>query len=257
MKRLLTVLSLSFIYALWLGVHSVFAQSPSMKFVLANPGAPIKVGDTFSVKILIDTTGIDTINGDALFTFEPAKVSINTAVTGDFFTYFSSSPLGGYTDKYLVSSWEESVAHAKKTTTSDTLFATLTLSAVSEGTTTLSFDCTTGSESDTNINRTDSRDIITCPLQPLSFTIGAGGGGSTVPTTVPGGVNTTPTNTPVPTATRTPTPTSRPTSPPVVTQLPQSGGTTNEIPRAGIFGPTLLFAGLGALLTMAGVLIIL
>ena len=262
-QKVFIILFTSFTFSLWLGIRPVMAQSASMSFVLADPGTTVNVGDTFQVNILINTQGIDTINGDALFTFEPANIRVDSAASGNFFTYFASSSLDGYNDKYLVSSWEESVAHAKKTS-SDTLFATLTLSALKEGTTSLSFDCTTGSEADTNVNRaSDSQDIISCPLTPLSILIGAEttsptpGLGTTVAPTQPG--SSLPTSTPKPTATRTPTPTRKPTATkaPVPTKSGNGGGSITELPRAGVFGPTIFLAGLGTLLTVVGVLIIL
>lgn len=221
----------------------------TFKFELVNPETPINAGTDFQVKILINTAGIDTISGDALVVFDESKVSVNSAVTGDFFTYFSSNPLGGHSDKYLVSSWEESVAHAKSSS-SDTLFATMTLSPKASGTTSLSFECATANEADTNINQaSDSGDIVKCPLDPLSITIGAG---STTP--VPTSA-VTPTS--VPTLIPTPTvvqPTKVPIPATVVpTSIQQRYGDTTP----GTTEVTIAALGLGTLLTFIGVLFIL
>src|SRR3989338_3609490 len=99
-KRLLILMILVFMLSLWAGLRpgSVLAQSASMSFVLADPGTTINVGDAFAVNILINTQDIDTINGDALFTFEPVNIRVDSASTGNFFTYFASSPLDGYND---------------------------------------------------------------------------------------------------------------------------------------------------------------
>lgn len=252
-KALLT----SFIVVGLFLVSSVFAtgaHAQVFKFQLANPSASIKVNDTFQVKVLINTAGVQAINGDALFTYDPVKVSMDTAATGNFFTYFSANPLGGSTTKYLVSSWEESVGNAKSSS-SDTLFATLSLTAKSQGTTNLAFDCTAGTESDSNINRaSDSKDVIVCPLSPLSLTIGAPSGPSATPT--PG-----PSSTPGPTATPTikltpspsSTPSATPTKGPTNTPRPQ----VSELPRSGTTEITMAVLGIGAVLTLVGILIIL
>lgn len=89
--------------------------------------------------------------GTLYLSYNATKITVNSAQSGNFFTYFSANNLGGTNSKYLVSSWEN-VIYAKQTST-DTLFATISLSAKEAGTTIISFDCTPGSENDSNINR--------------------------------------------------------------------------------------------------------
>lgn len=224
-------------------VNAAYAQV--FKFELGTAAGDVKVGSPVQVKILINTAGQQTINGDALFTFDPSGISVDSATTGNFYTYFSALPLGGSTTKYLVSSYEESVAHAKSTST-DTLFATLNLTLKSSPTT-LSFDCTSGTGSDSNINRSsDSKDIIVCPLTPLTITASG-------PTVTPG--TPTATLTPGPTSTPSATPTKKPTSTPVPTNTPKP--TATELPRSGSIEITTFALGIGALLTVVGVLFIL
>ncbi|MBI5452710.1 hypothetical protein HY945_04555 [Candidatus Gottesmanbacteria bacterium] len=231
----------------------VYAQY--FKFQLGNPTAAIKVGDNFDVKVMINTNSIQTINGDALINFEPSKLTIDPALvkTGNFYTYFSANTLGGTTNKFLISSWEESVARPKSSST-DTLYATMTIKANSAGTATLSFDCTAGSEADSNINQaSDSKDIINCSaLQPLTINIGSASG----PTLTPG-PTAIPTTalTPSPTSTPSATATPRPTSTPVPTNTPKP--TVAQLPRAGTAEITVLGLGLGTLLTVVGILFIL
>ena len=240
MKKLLIFAFCGILFFLTATVNAAYAQI--FKLELADPAVPIAVGGNFQVKILINTGGQPAINGDALLSFENTKLGITLTQTGNFFSYFSANPLGGTANKYLVSSWEESVAHAKSSTT-DTLFATMTLTAKAAGTTSLSFDCTAGNEADSNINRSsDSQDVINCSsLTPLSLTIGGGGG-----VTPRGG---SPTLAPLPTATP------RPTNTPVPTSTPRP--TISILPRSGTAEVTFGVMAAGIFLTVIGVLSIL
>jgi hypothetical protein len=251
MKRnILTILlTLSlFITSAW--ANEVHAQY--FKFNLKTPQAQVAVGQPAELSVLINTTGQQAINGDVLFTFDPAAVTINSAKNAEpvFFTYFSASPLGGAANKYLLSSWEESVAHAKSSTT-DTVMATINFTLKSSCAT-LTFDCTAGTESDSNINRaSDSKDIIACPLTPLTV---CGAGSSTIAptaTTAPTTPTVTVVATATPTATRTPTP--QATSTPIPTNTPRP--TVSELPRTGAAEVTMLGLGIGTLFVIAGVML--
>jgi hypothetical protein len=279
MKHLTRILVFIFCMLAFLRVADA-AYAQSFKFQLSNVTQTIQVGSQFQVRVMIETGNQQTINGDALINFDPNKVSIDNATSGNFFTYFSAVPISGTSNQYLVSSWEESVAHAKSTA-ADTLFATLTLTAKQAGSTALSFECTSGSEADSNINRSsDSQDILSnCgALVPLSLTIGSGGGGgSTTPSSTPvptgsgsGTGTTSPSATPIPTAiVSSPTPTVIPTATltPIPTNTPAPTATTAPsatprpsvavLPRAGTTEITTMAIGVGLLLTVAGALFIL
>lgn len=241
------------LFAAAANVQSVYAQT--YKLELENPSAPVCTNTDFKVKILINTNNVDTNNGDTLITFDPAKLTVKSASTGNFYTYFSDSGLlGGYTNKYLVDSWEESAAHTKKSST-DTLFATLNLNAKAEGSTSLALDCAPNTGSDSNINRaSDSVDILNCSaLQPLSFNITSCGATSAVTPTVTLVPSATPVP-PTPTAVA-PTSTPRPTALPAATNTPKPQVTA--LPRAGAAEMTVAFLGIGGLLTIVGLLFIL
>ncbi|MCL4338906.1 hypothetical protein M1271_04415 [Patescibacteria group bacterium] len=223
------------------GVKAEEVHAQVFKMQLANPSQTINVGDNFDIQIMINTAGQSTINGDALITYDPNAITIDSSnvKTGNFYTYFSANPLGGYNNKFLISSWEESVAHAKSTST-DALFATMTVAAKNPGTTTLSFDCTTGNEADSNINlASDSSDIIKCPLQPLTINIG----GAAQPTAAPTSAAPTSAPTTAPAATSTPIP--------LPTKAPRP--TVAELKRAGGAEMTILGLGVGFILTVVGV----
>ena len=258
MRKLIQTAIFLLIFLATARVHAVFAQSYTMQ--LENSGQAIGVGNSFNVNILINTGGQEAINGDVLLTFDPAMVSIDSATTDNFFTYHSATPLGGSDTKYLTSSWEESIAHAK-TSSADTSYFTLTLTAKATGSTSLTFDCVNGSEADTNINRaSDSKDIVICPLQPLNIDIGSTPSNPT-PTLDP---NATPTDSPAePTAVPTTAPTAVPTTVPTTVPQPTDTSTdtssqaVTELPRAGTIGTTIMVLGVGTLLTIAGFLLIL
>lgn len=257
------IYSITGILFLTLAKQPAFAQG--MKLQLVNPQQQVSVGDTFEVKLMINTGGVDTINADALLLLDSSKVSITDAQTEQFYTYFSHVPLSGNPNQYLISSWEESIAHAKSATT-DTALATLTVTANAAGSTTISFVCAPQTEADSNINRaSDSSDILTsCSgLTPLSLSIGDSGnpGGDSTPTpttATPGnptatpiaGSGTAPTSTPSPTATPKPTSTPRPTATPIPTSA--VGPTVAVLPRAGAVQTTVMGMGMAALLLTVG-----
>jgi hypothetical protein len=258
-KNLLSFILCCGFFLLFSKPAGVYAQV--FKFELQNPGS-VTLNTSTQVNILINTAGQQAINGDALFTFDPNTASIDSAKTGNFFSYFSATPLGGSTTKYLISSWEESVAHAKSTTT-DAVFAQVFVT-LKQSCATLTFECTNGTESDSNINRaSDSKDIIVCPLTPLTIcasassspTVSPTGGTSTgtpVPTDTPAASAAT--NTPVPTYTPVPTNTPMATATPVPSNTPRP--TISELPRSGTTEITFLGIGVGALFLIAGFMLV-
>lgn len=254
-------------------VNSAYAQY--FKMVLENPGQAINVGDEFKINLLINTQGVETINGDALLVFDPNKISITSGVSDNFFTFSTSTLIAGSNSKYLATSWEESIAHAK-TSTTETPFFTLTAQALKAGSTQITFECVPGSEADTNINRaSDSEDVVKCPLSPLSLNIGSegvlsptpAGGNGLAPTTPPDGGF--PTDTPIPTETPTPTPTPTITPTPTLTPTPtntptptptetlEQQATISAMPRAGVAGFTIGMFSIGTVLTLLGLLFML
>jgi len=252
MNRFFLSLSISVLLVLSIGTGAAYAQV--YKFELSNPSIPIAVGSNFDVKVFINTGGQAVNSGDALLIFDPTKVLINSAADGQFFEYFSEGALGGFNNKYLVSAWENP-GH-EKTAATDTLFSTLNLKAVASGSSTLKFDCTAGTDADTNINRSsDSKDIADCSALTL-LTLNIGGGVTGTPTASPGPTAgpTVPaaTSTPIPTNTPTPTPTAKPTNVPTATKA-----VTPTLYRAGNMSVTMTAVGVGVILTIVGVLAIL
>lgn len=224
------------------------------KLELADPAKGVTCGQNFQLKLFINTNNEKTIAGDALIKYDNLKLNVDLSKTtnGNFFTYFSSNPLGGVSDKLLVSAWEESVAH-EKSAASDTLFATLGFAPKASGSATFAFDCAGTTGADSNINKSsDFSDIIVCASnKPLTVTIG---GTSCVPSpTSTVGPTSTPSATlrPSPTSTPSATPTKKPTSTPIPSKIP-----VPTIIQAGTTGVTLVALGLGVILTIIGILFI-
>jgi len=246
MKRLVTILITGLVF---LAANAEAVNAQTFTFQLTDPSkTTISQGSNFGVNVMINTAGQQTISGDALITFDSTKVNIDSAKAGGFYNTdnFSGTILGGSTSKFLVSAWEESIAH-QKSSNSDVLFATLNMTAKSQGSATLSFDCTAGNTADSNITKaSDQTDILNCSsLKTFSLTIG------------PPGPTSTPSATPTrgPTATPNPTSTPRPTSTPIPTNTPRP--TISQLPRSGSAEVTVVALGIGSLLTVLGILIIL
>lgn len=238
MKKFLFIFILSgFLFLASGNVSAVNAQV--LKFQL-DPSTVVKTGVPFQVQVLINTGGVPTTNADAMIVYDPSVISINPTlfVVGSFYPTYSQNLLEGSVNKYLVSGYVKDISSPKSSTT-DTLFATISLTALTSGATQLSFDCTSGSTADSNINRaSDSTDVISCPLTPLALTITNSGGATTT---------TTPTPTILPTATATPTLTPTPTVRPTI----------SELPRTGTAGITIAAVGIGTVLTIIGLLLFL
>lgn len=242
MKQILTLLIIFILFISSASLSAAYAQF--FKFQLANPGSTPQAGSTFDVKVLINTTGKQSLGADAIVVFESSKVSTKSATSGNFYNVFQDHAIGGTTNKYLLSAWQ-ATALTPVSTSTDTLFATVTFNALASGSTQLSFECTSGI-SDSNIWDTNQADMINCGSS-TSLTVNIGGPG---PTSTPSA-----TMTPAPTATPAATATPRPTSTPVPTNTPKP--TISELPRTGVVEVTLGALGLGALLTIVGLLVIL
>lgn len=236
MRRILLFLIAFSLLYLTVGAqaHQVLAQY--FKFDLG--GATPSVGNSFQVKIMINSAGKDVMGGDAIVVFDNNKLSINSSQNGGFLSSFQDSPIGGMANKYLFSAWEVSEAYAKKTST-DTLFATANLTAKSGGSTTLSFDCTSGT-TDSNIWDTTQKDILNC-TQSASLAINIGGAATPSPTLRP-----------APTSTPSATPTKKPTSTPTPRNTPRP-----TLKRAGSTEVTVGILGIAGFLTVVGILLIL
>jgi len=243
MRSFLSVLLILGLFIIWAGTNANAVYAQNFKFELGTT-SPITVGSSFPVKVLINTAGSKVTVGDAIVIFDNNLLSISSAQNGGFFSSFTNSPIGGSANKYILAGFEASDLYAKSTTT-DALFATMNLSAKAGGTTSLAFDCTQSNTTgtDSNIWDVSQKDIINCS-QTLPLTINIGGPG---PTGTPSA-----TLTPAPTSSPSATPTRKPTAAPIPTNVPKP-----TMPRSGTAEVTVGLLGIGALLTVVGLLIIL
>lgn len=243
MRLIRTLLIIFILFIASASINPTYAQS--FKFQLANPATPAaSVGSNFDVKVMINTVGKQSLGGDAILVFDSNVLSIKSATKGTFYEVFQDHSIGGATNKYLLSAWQSTEANPVSSS-SDTLYGTVTFNAKTAGNTTLSFDCTSGS-ADSNIWDTNQTDIIGCSsMQSLALNIGGSGSTSTPTVTL----------TPGPTSTPSATPTPRPTSTPVPTNTPRP--TISEMPRTGAVEVTMAALGFGVLLTVVGILVIL
>lgn len=157
------------------------------------------IGQTFNVKLTIDTEGDSVTSADAVLLYDSNVLQVVDVVEGDlgqnpffpdFFENISPSEL------YIGAS----VIDPIETKTGQGVLATITFRGNVSGITNVTFDCTPGKTSDTNISKSDKNatDIVECArLVPGTYTIGEG----TPPTP------TTAVNIPIPTATPQPIPT--------------------------------------------------
>lgn len=255
MRFILVLLTIFILFISSASISAVFAQS--FKFQQANSASPAaQVGGVFDIKILVNTTGKQSLGGDAIVVFDSAKVSVKSAVTGNFYNVFEPHAIGGSSNKYLLSAWQYDALNPTSTT-SDALFGTVTFNALAAGNATLTFDCTSGSI-DSNIWDTTQTDMIKCSdLAPLTVNIGGGSGGPTSTPTPSGAVTSTPVPTSIPVATATPRPTSTPvpTSTPIPTNTPRP--TISILPRTGTVEVTIGALAFGVVLTVVGLLVIL
>jgi hypothetical protein len=197
-----------------------FAYAATLSLDPASNSIP--VNSTFDVKVLIDTQGEDTRGADVILKFNSSILSVVSIVEGTN----GSNPF--YPDLYQTVSPGEIYIAASVVETIDTrsgsgTIATISFKGISQGTSDVTFDCTPGKTSDTNISKDDKNntDIVTCSaLTNGRYTIGSG-------VTTPA-----PTQAYAPPVYKTPTPT---------------------IPRSGTAEITFGIAGLGMLLLLAGI----
>lgn len=158
--------------------------------------ASVPFGQTFTVKVTIDTKGESVTSSDVILLYDSSKLEAVDIVQGnsgqepffpDFFQNISPTEL------YIGAS----VIDPIETKTGQGTLATITFKGKTNGITSVSFDCTAGKTSDTNISKSDKNatDIVECSLlTPGTYTIGEGNPTATISQQQPPA----PTATPIP-----------------------------------------------------------
>lgn len=192
-------------------------------------------GNQFQVQILIDTEGDSATSVDAILNYDSTILQVASIVNGgagvdpffpDFFQNIGTGEI------YIGAAVLDPID--KKTGTGTV--ATITFEGIAEGVSDLTFDCTPGKTSDTNISKSDKNvtDIVDCTkLSKGQYSVGTGIAPTKAPVT-PG-----PTNTPVPPGKGGPVATSTLTPTPTLQQISVTPGSTEV---------TLALVGIGVLL---------
>jgi hypothetical protein len=158
------------------------------------------VSSPMKIDIVVDTEGIDTMSTDAVILYDNKMLKLDTVTYGSFYGTVLHSEK---TNKILISGM---VSDATKVVSGTGTLASITFTPLTNGTATLTFDCTAGKTDDTNVAKNDlnASDIVSCSsLVAGSYTIGNGttaatpttaaavtpnqniGGGNVVPTAIP------------------------------------------------------------------------
>ncbi len=198
MKKILVCL-LFFSFCLLLAPKSV--QAARLSFDPVTLTASISA--TFDVNVRVDTAGVKTTSSDARIPFDSSFLEVVKITSGAFYPQ-NFKTIG--TNKVYIGGAVRDPLDAK---TGTGTLSTITFRGKKLGTTTLSFECTPGKTTDSNITRDDpdATDALDCTqLVAGTYTIAASASASATPT-----ATTTPSAsasaTPQPTATKTPTPT--------------------------------------------------
>lgn len=163
---------LAILFFLTIRVSAASAATLSLDPVSAS--AP--VGQSFNVKLTIDTEGESVTSTDVILLFDDSILQVLNVVEGDngqdsFFPRLSYTVSPN--ELYIPSDVIESID--KRTGTG--VVGTITFQGSREGIADVQFDCTAGKTSDTNIMKSDknSTDIVDCSrLVPGRYTIGSG-----------------------------------------------------------------------------------
>lgn len=139
------------------------------KFSLSPPDLLPRVGEIFNVDITLTTDGAHVKSADAVFTFDPAKLSVISLTPGQLFDSYPTKTFDTLGNIKL--SGAMTVATASYSGVGK--FGSIAFKGITAGTTTVSITCTPGVTNDSNITQIlTNTDIIDCTkLTPASFTI--------------------------------------------------------------------------------------
>lgn len=175
MKKFILSIITIFAGGIFITVSPSYAQT--LSFEPTQKG--VSIGESFTVKININTSSQQTSGADAQITYDSNVLQIGTISSGGFYSNFGSNPVSGEPNKYTISGFE---TDSTSTKTGTGTFAQIIFTGKASGTSTVSFDCTAGNTTDSNIIKVGGDDIITCAsLSTASYTVGGGGGSNNTP----------------------------------------------------------------------------
>lgn len=152
-------------------------------FSLSPPDSLPQVGKTFNIDVTLNTDEAKVKSAEAVLTFDPSKLAVVSLTPGAIFD--------SYPKKDFDTLGNIDLSGAMTVTTASFSgigkFGTITFKGLASGETTVSFSCTVGGTTDTNVIQalTDA-DIVDCNrLSPSSLSIGAVVGAPTAAPTIP------------------------------------------------------------------------
>ncbi|MFQ5452030.1 MAG: cohesin domain-containing protein [Candidatus Paceibacterota bacterium] len=172
---------------LFIGLLYVFAvpfvSSAHAAILLFDPSSVSSgVGESFDVKIMVDTQGDEILGVDALLEYDPQAVTVDSISDGDFLKV-GKKDFATAGKVYVAGVVEDPGTSAQGTG----VLATITFTGLIDSTHELRYVCDLGETNESNISKNDldATDIINCADNGKA-TIVIGGGGSDV-TPAPGG----------------------------------------------------------------------
>lgn len=157
------------IFLFFLLARPVFAVSPRLFFNSSQVG--VKQGDEFDVVVKIDTASQNVTGADAVINYNPDLLEVESIDNGGFFPLFGKHYELNNQKIYITGFFAEK----NQTKNGTGVFAKMTLKALKNGATNLSFACVEKSLADTNVVSVTGDDLIDCPdLAPLSISVTGG-----------------------------------------------------------------------------------
>lgn len=216
-------------------VSPVLAASPHLEF---SPSSGVITTGGTNIIVKIDTAGQAAKSAKAVINFDAAKLEVASIQAGDFFDDVSHN-IYNSTGQVVINA-NLSLGSMLESKTGTGTLATMTVKAkASSGTAAMTFDCTAGSSTDSNINDPTPVDIIVCASNVNgSYTLGSGG---------------TTTTSPSPSAASGTGGTTSPSPSPSAVAVSGGTGGAAPVPVTGTPLPTIILLGFGLLLILAPV----
>jgi len=209
-----TIKSFLFIFVLLL-IIPLFNVSFAATLQFDPTAVNTQTDQTFEVKVNVDAGSEEITSVDAYIIYDNNVIGVQEVRDGTFFlTVAKDTSQAG---KAYIAGMVDDPATAK---TGSGTIATLVFKAKTNGSTTMTFDCTAGTTTDSNITKNDlnATDIIQCDGNGRSV-IKVGTGGSSSETTQP---------------------------------TPTSTSSTSQLPKTGIFDNIIKYSIPGAILLLIG-----
>lgn len=242
--KLLTPLLLTLTLMMLLPLMDVSAQALAASLSISPASGSYRVGETFEIRINLDTAGARTSGTDVKLNYDPARLDAVAIAKGSLYPLYVGEQIDTTNGMVRISGLSSS---SNQLFSGSGVFATVRFRPRATGTTQLNFDFTPGEKNDCNVADFDNQNDALSSVSRASYTLLA----AATPTPSPA-----PTLTPRPTSTVTPVPTDTPlpTATAVPTQAPSNPGSSAQpdLPDSAAVSMTLLAALAGVTLVGSG-----